>query len=128
MDGIKEKFVNLYIDSLTDEEQKKEFGIAKEEFVAIEMKFIKQMRFKAKAQLGKMKAEVAIINLKDRLIAACNHSLSIQQLLLQRYPSVQFRNLDTLSESDLKQLSEDMELINLIEELEDAEQGAGESC
>lgn len=128
MDGIKEKFVNLYIDSLTDEEQKKEFGIAKEEFVAIEMKFIKQMRFKAKAQLGKMKAEAAIINLRDRLIAACNHSMSFQQLLLQRYPSVQFRNLDTLSESDLKQLSDDMELINLIEELEDAEQGAGESC
>ena len=66
MDGIKEKFVNLYIDSLTDEEQRKEFGIAKDEFVAIEMKFIKQMRFKAKAQLGKMKAEAAIINLKDR--------------------------------------------------------------
>lgn len=128
MDRIKEKFVNLYIDSLTDEEQKKEFGIAKEEFVAIEMKFIKQMRFKAKAQLGKMNAEAAIINLRDRLIAACNRSMSFQQLLLQRYPSVQFRNLDTLSESDLKQLSEDMELINLIEELEDAEQGAGESC
>jgi len=127
MDRIKEKFVNLYIDSLTGEEQEKEFGVAKEDFVAIEMKFIKQMRFKAKAQLGKMKAEAAINNLRERLIAACNHSMSFQQLLLQRYPSVQFRNLNTLSESDLKQLSEDMELINLIEEFEDAEQGAGES-
>ena len=41
---------------------------------------------------------------------------------MQRYPAVNFRNLEKLSEADLKQLSEDMELINLIEEVEDAEQ------
>ena len=127
MDAIKEKFLNMYIDSLSNEEQEKEFGIAKKDFVAKELKFIKQMRFKAKAQLGKMKAEAAITILRDRIIAACNQSMSFRQLLLQRYPAVQFRNLDTLSEADLKQLSEDMELINLIEEIEDAEQGAGES-
>ena len=34
MDAIKEKFVNMYIDSLSDEEQEKEFGIAKSDFVA----------------------------------------------------------------------------------------------
>ena len=117
----------MYIDSLSDEEQEKECGIAKKDFVARELKFIKQMRFRAKAQLGKMKAEAAITSLRDRIIAACNQSMSFHQLLLQRYPAVQFRNLDTLSEVDLKQLSEDMELINLIEEIEDAEQGAGES-
>ena len=127
MDAIKEKFLNMYIDSLSNEEQEKEFGIAKKDFMAKELKFIKQMRFKAKAQLGKMKAEAAITILRDRIIAACNQSMSFRQLLLQRYPAVQFRNLDTLSEADLKQLSEDMELINLIEEIEDAEQGAGES-
>ena len=33
-----------------------------------------------------------------------------------------------ISESDLRQLSEDMELINLIEETEDAEQSTGEGC
>lgn len=127
MDALKEKFLNMYIDSLSNEEQEKEFGIAKKDFMAKELKFIKQMRFKAKAQLGKMKAEAAITILRDRIIAACNQSMSFRQLLLQRYPAVQFRNLDTLSEADLKQLSEDMELINLIEEIEDAEQGAGES-
>lgn len=127
MDAIKEKFLNMYIDSLSNEEQEKEFGIAKKDFMAKELKFIKQMRFKAKAQLGKMKAEAAITILRDRIIAACNQSMSFRQLLLQRYPAVQFRNLDTLSEADLKQLSEDMELINLIEEIEDAEQGARES-
>lgn len=120
--------MNLYIDSLTAEEQEKEFGIAKEDLVAKELKFIKQMRFKAKAQLGRMKAENAILSLKDRIVAACSQSVSLQQLLLQRYPAVNFRNLEKLSESDLKQLSEDMELINLIEEVEDAEQGTGESC
>lgn len=125
MDGIKEKFVNLYIDSLTDEEQEKEFGIAKKEFVANELKFIKQMRFKAKAQLGRMKTESAITNLRDRIVAACSQSMSLQELLLQRYPAVNFRNLEKLSEADLKQLSEDMELINLIEEAEDDEQGTG---
>jgi hypothetical protein len=40
---------------------------------------------------------------------------------------VNFRKLETLSEADLKQLSEDMELINLIEEVEDAEQSTRES-
>ena len=128
MDAIKEKFLNMYIDSLSDDEQEREFGIAKSDFVAKELKLIKQMRFKAKAQLGKMKAEVAITTLRDRIIAACNQSMSFRQLLLQRYPAVQFRNLNTLSEADLKQLSEDLELINLIEEIEDAEQGSGESC
>ena len=61
MDRVKEKFVNLYIDSLTDEEQKKEFGMAKKDVVAMELKFIKQMRFKAKAQLGRIKVENAIM-------------------------------------------------------------------
>ena len=43
MDAIKEKFVNMYIDSLSDEEQEKEFGIAKNDFVAQELKYIKQL-------------------------------------------------------------------------------------
>ena len=128
MDRIKEKFLNLYIDSLTAEEQEKEFGIAKEDFVAKELKFIKQMRFKAKAKLGRMKTENAILNLRDRIVVVCKQSVSLQHLLLQRYPAVNFRNLDTLSEPDLRQLSEDMELINLIEEIEDAEQSTRESC
>ncbi len=126
MDAIKEKFVNLYVDSLNDEEQEREFGIAKNDFVAGELKFIKQMRFKAMVQLGRMKAESYIVNLKDRLGTVITQSLSLQELLLQRYPVVNFRKLDSLSEADLKQLSEDMELINLIEEIEDAEQGTGE--
>lgn len=126
MDAIKEKFVNFYIDSLTDEEQEKEFGIAKKELVAKELKFIKQMRFKAKAQLGKLKSEELLVNLKDRLISACSQSVSLKELIVQRYPAVQFRNLEKLSEADLKQLSEDMELINLIEEIED-EQSSGKS-
>ena len=112
----------------TDEEQEKEFGVAKKDVVAKELKFIKQMRFKAKAQLGRMKVENALLNLGDRIAAACRQSVSLQQLLLQRYPAVNFRNLDTLSEPDLRQLSEDMELINLIEEIEDAEQSTGEGC
>ena len=117
----------MYIDSLSDEEQEKEFGIAKKDFIAQELKYIKQMRFKAKAQLGKMKAEAAIAIIKDRIVDACNQSLSLQKLLSQRYPAVNFRNLDKLSDADLKQLSEDMEIINLIEEIEDAEQGTGKS-
>ena len=127
MDTIREKFVNMYIDSLSDEEQEKEFGIAKKDFIAQELKYIKQMRFKAKAQLGKMKAEAAIAIIKDRIVDACNQSLSLQKLLSQRYPAVNFRNLDKLSDADLKQLSEDMEIINLIEDIEDAEQGTGKS-
>ena len=120
--------MNLYIDSLTDEEQEKEFGIAKKDVVGKELKFIKQMRFKAKAQWGRMKTENAILNLRDRIVAACRQSVSLQQLLLQSYPAVNFRNLDTLSESDLRQLSEDMELINLVEETEDVERSTGEGC
>lgn len=126
MDAIKEKFLNLYVESLSDEEQRTEFGIARQDFVANELRAIKQMRFKALAQLNKAKAETMLVSIKDRLVAALGQSISLQEILVQRYPAVQFRNLDKLSEADLKQLSEDMELINLIEEIED-EQGAGES-
>lgn len=126
MDEIKDKFLDLYIESLSDEEQKAEFGIAREDFVANELKAIKQMRFKALAQLNKAKAETMLASLKDRLVAALGQSISLQELLVQRYPAVQFRNLENLSETDLKQLSEDMELINLIEEIEN-EQGSGKS-
>ena len=127
MDAIKEKFLNLYVDSLSDEEQRAEFGISRQDFVAKELKAIKQMRFKALAQLNKAKAETMLVSLKDRLVTAIEQSFSLQELLVQRYPAVQFRNLDKLSEADLKQLSEDMELINLIEEIEN-EQGTGKSC
>ena len=127
MDAIKEKFLNLYVESLSDEEQRTEFGIARQDFVANELRAIKQMRFKALAQLNRAKAETMFNSLKDPLVAALGQSISLQELIVQRYPAVQFRNLDKLSEADLKQLSEDMELINLIEEIEDAEQSAGES-
>ena len=126
MDAIKEKFLNLYVDSLSDEEQRAEFGITRQDFVVNELKTIKQIRFKALAQLNKAKAETMLSNLKDQLVAAIGQSVSLQELLVQRYPAVQFRNLDKLSEADLKQLSEDMELINMIEEIED-EQGPGKS-
>jgi hypothetical protein len=69
-----------------------------------------------------------VTNLRDRIVAACNQSLSLQEVLMQRYPAVNFRNLEKLSEADLKQLSEDMELINLIEEVEHADQSTGKSC
>lgn len=127
MDAIKEKYLNLYVDSLSDEEQKSEFGIAREDFIKNELKAIKQIRFKALAQLNKAKADTILASLKERLVAAIGQSISLQELLVQRYPAVQFRNLDKLSEADIKQLSEDMELINLIEEVEDAEQSTGES-
>lgn len=126
MDAIKEKFLNLYIESLSDEEQMAEFGIAREDFVANELKSIKKMRFKAMAQINKAKAETMKTSFIERLISTCTQSISLQELLVQRYPTVQFRNLDKLSEADLKQLSEDMELINLIEEIED-EQSSGKS-
>lgn len=126
MDAIKEKFLNLYVDSLSNEEQKNEFGIAREDFVTNELKAIKQIRFKALAQLNKAKTKTMLTSLKDRLVAAIGQSISLQELLVKRYPAVQFRNLDKLSEADIKQLSEDMELINLIEEIEN-EQGSGRS-
>ena len=121
------KTCKVWVSFLCDEEQEKEFGIAKNDFVAQELKYIKQMRFKAKVQLGKQKTQAYVTNLRDRIVAACSQSMSLQELLLQRYPAVNFRKLETLSEADLKQLSEDMELINLIEEVEDAEQSTGES-
>jgi hypothetical protein len=74
-----------------------------------------------------MKTQAYMADLKNRIVSACSQSLSFQELLLQRYPAVNFRNLDKLSDADLKQLSEDMELINLIEEIEDAEQSTEES-
>lgn len=126
MDAIKEKFLNLYVDSLSNEEQKNEFGIAREDFVTNELKAIKQIRFKALAQLNKAKTKTMLTSLKDRLVAAIGQSISLQELLVKRYPAVQFRNLDKLSEADIKQLSEDMELISLIEEVE-YEQGSGRS-
>ena len=126
MDAIKEKFLNLYVDSLSNEEQKNEFGIAREDFVTYELKAIKQIRFKALAQLNKAKTKTMLTSLKDRLVAAIGQSISLQELLVKRYPAVQFRNLDKLSEADIKQLSEDMELIKLIEEIEN-EQGSGRS-
>ncbi len=126
MDEIKEKFLNIYVDSLNEEEQRAEFGITRKDFVKNELKAIKQMRFKALAMLNKAKGETMLASLKDRLEAAMGQSISLQELLVQRYPAVQFRNLDKLSEADLKQLSEDMELINLIEEIED-EQSSGKS-
>ena len=70
MDRIKEKFVNLYIDSLTDEEQEKEFGIAKKDLVDKELKFIKQMRFTAKAHFGRLKIANALLQSGDRIVAA----------------------------------------------------------
>jgi hypothetical protein len=100
-----------------------DLGVSKEDYLNAKLKMIKRLKLKSQAQMNKAKndnmLEIALKKIKnifDSGNMAVKHNL--EKLIIARSPQFQFRNIEKLDESDLKELFNDLNVIDIIENLE----------
>ena len=100
-----------------------DLGVSKEDYLNNKLKMIKRLKLKSQSQLNKAKndsmLEKALQKIKS-VIDSNNEAIkqSLEGLILARSPQFQFRNIEKLDESDLKELFSDLNVIDIIENLE----------
>lgn len=98
-----------------------------EQFLNEKLALIKQLNFKAKVELGKMKSSKVAANYAEKIADLYNSGKNemrelLQAKILSYNPQFQFRKLEKLDASDLKDLLDDVEMLKIIENLEENEQ------
>lgn len=107
--------------SVTPEEFKETWGKTQDEQVSGMMKFIKRHQFEAKAEEGKERCARILAKLQKVLQEQTERAAMLRNMVLARYPAMQFRNLDALTDEQKKQIVENMDILALLE-LEEDEQ------
>lgn len=108
---------------LENESVYEDLGVSKEDYLNDKLKMIKRLKLKSRAQLNKAKndnmLETALQKIKS-VINSNNTTVKqgLEKLILIRSPQFQFRNIEKLDESDLKELFSDLNVIDIIENLE----------
>jgi len=100
-----------------------DLGVPKDDYLNSKMKMIKRLKLKSQSQLNKVKNENALEKALQKLknvIDSKNETLksNLESLILERSPQFQFRNIEKMDESDLKELFCDLNVIDIIENLE----------
>lgn len=98
-----------------------------EQFLNEKLALIKQLNFKAKVELGKMRSSKVAADYAEKIADLYNSGKNeirdlLQAKILSYNPQFQFRKLEKLDASDLKDLLDDVEMLNIIENLEEDEQ------
>lgn len=116
MGNLLDKVNKMGAESVTPEEFKETWGVTQEAAVGGMMKFIRRQRFEAKAMEGKERCERVLARLKELIAQGTERAAQLTDLLTVRYPALQFRNLDELTEEQKEQIAEDVELLRLLDE------------
>ncbi len=116
LDSIKEGDSAYINDILSDE------GFDLEKLDAISEKNVKKILFLAKAKATKIHDEKLLqvaLTLKEGIEKGIEKPISIiKNLIVNNGLSFQFRNLDRLSETEIKEIIKGHNLLNILEELE----------
>jgi len=107
----------------------KELGVNKDSYLHSKLKFVKKLNIKTKAELNQLKnkqlMEQAIDKVKDIIrnrVESTKEKLST--LINNEYPQFQFRNIDKLEEEDIKEVLNEIDLIEFIEKIEKLDDNA----
>jgi len=100
-----------------------DLGVSKDDYLNAKIKMIIRLKLKSQSQLNKIKNESVLEKALQKVksvIESNNVALksNLESLILARSPQFQFRNIEKLDESDLKELFSDLNVINIIENLE----------
>lgn len=122
MSNLLDKVNKIGAAGVTPEEFEETWGVTQETEVSGMMKFIKRQQFEAKAAEGKERCMRVLAKLRDIIAEQTERAAMVRDMLLTRYPAVQFRNLDELTDEQVEQIAEDLEILKLLEEEEKNEQ------
>lgn len=111
---FKDKINKLNVDTLTTEELYALWGTSEAAENEKTDKLIRQMQFKARAELGRMRNE-RMLQVKRALADKTSPlGLQIRASLANRCPAM-FRNLEELSDEQLERIAKDMEILAILE-------------
>lgn len=116
-------FFRLSLESCEDENDfiYEDLGVSKEEFLNNKIKMINKLKLKSIAIINKENNEnkfrIAIEKIK-KILNSPSDKLKFEQLILNQSPTFQFRNLEKLDENDMKELLDDVNILNIIDQLE----------
>lgn len=119
MGNLLDKVNKMGAESVTPEEFETTWGKTREAQVKSMMKFIKRQQFETKAIEGKERCMAVLARLKAMWNEQTERATMVRDVLFARYPAVQFRNLDELTDEQVEQIAEDLEILKLLEEEEE---------
>lgn len=125
------KFSDLSIEAFKSDQNTEMLfhnDINSQDFIDKRIEKIKRLNLKAKAQLGKIRNETILYSAKQKFIELYNIQKTnikenIINLLHSKNPQFQFRNIDKLESEDLQQLFDDIELLKIIDNIENTDDG-----
>lgn len=125
------KFSDLSIEAFKSDQNTEMLfhnDINSQDFIDKRIEKIKRLNLKAKAQLGKIRNETILYSAKQKFIELYNIQKTnikenIINILHSKNPQFQFRNIDKLESEDLQQLFDDIELLKIIDNIENTDDG-----
>lgn len=113
--NLKEKINKLNVDEMTTEELYALWGTTEQEQNAKMDQLVRRMNFKARAEMGRirnerMKEVRRMLREKSEAVAA-----NLLGLLQTRYPAMCFRNLEQLTDEQIAQIVEDVDILEMLE-------------
>ncbi|MBO5592113.1 MAG: hypothetical protein J5913_04035 [Prevotella sp.] len=112
--NLLDKINALRVESITPEEIKETLGVSQDEQVEKMMKTVRRLKFKAKAEQGRLKSERAA-KLRRIISGRGENSVRLRSRIQSRYPAMQFRNLEQLTDEQLAQIADDLEILEILE-------------
>lgn len=119
--NVKEKINKLNVDDLTTEELYALWGTTEQEQNEKTDQLVRRMNFKARAEIGRIRNE-RMQEVKRLLKQKSAEALNLLGMLQTRYPAMCFRNLEQLTDDQLAQIAEDVDVLEMLEK-EENEQG-----
>ena len=112
--NLLDKINALRVESITPEEIKEILGVSQDEQVEKMMKTVRRLKFKVKAEQGRLKSERAA-KLRRIFSGRGENSQRLRSRIQSRYPAMQFRNLEQLTDEQLAQIADDLEILEILE-------------
>lgn len=108
-----EKINKLNVEAMSNEEVYALWGTTETAENEKMDKLIRQMQFKARAELGRIRNE-RMLEIKRLLAERGTKGVQFRNTVCSRFPA-RFRNLDELTDEQLEQIAQDVEILEMLE-------------
>lgn len=112
--NLKEKINKLNVDAMSKDEVYALWGTTEKEQDEKMDQLVRRMNFKARAEIGRIRNE-RMLEVKSLLKKKCVAGMPLMNTLQARYPAMCFRNLEQLTDEQIAQIAEDVDILEMLE-------------
>lgn len=113
--NFKEKINKLNVDEMTTDELYALWGTTQQEQDEKVNQMVRRMNFKARVEIGRIRNN-RMMELKRLLKDTGTLGMRLRSTLQARYPAFCYRNFEQLSDEQIAQIAEDMEVLEILEQ------------